>query len=199
MNNMTSIAESIILNPAPAREQTASLELEEAVRQHARLAYQVAYSALRNHHDAEDATQETFLRLLRYRGRMEKARNPRAFIARVAWRVALDRLRKRKRAAEIPLEDTAAPVWEMRARGRSPETMAAAAEMQTLLERLVNTLPRKLREPFALSTVEEMKTAEIAAVLGIPGASVRTRLFRARRLLQEKLTSLLVTPAGGTR
>jgi RNA polymerase sigma-70 factor (ECF subfamily) len=173
--------------------------LEDAVRQYARLAYQVAYSALRNHHDAEDATQETFLRLLRYRGRLEKARNPRAFIARVAWRVALDQLRKRKRAAETPLEDTAIPVREMRARGRSPEAIAAANEMQTLLERLVSTLPRKLREPLALSTVEEMKTAEIAAVLGIPDASVRTRLFRARRLLQEKLTSLLEAAAGGMR
>jgi len=195
---MTSIAESFILNPTPATERTANLELEDAVRQYARLAYQVAYAALRNHHDAEDATQETFLRLLRYRGRLEKARNPHAFIARVAWRVALDRLRKRKRAAETPLEDTAAPVREMRAQGRSPEAIAAANEMQALLERLVSTLPRKLREPFALSTVEEMNTAEIAAVLGIPGASVRTRLFRVRRLLQEKLTSLLETPAGQT-
>ncbi len=45
-------------------------QLELAVREHARLVYRVAYSVLRDHHDAEDATQETFLRVLRYRRKL---------------------------------------------------------------------------------------------------------------------------------
>lgn len=193
---MTSIANPLISRQAPATELTVSVEVEDAVRQHARLVYQVAFSALRNRDDAEDATQETFLRLLRYRGRLERARDPRAFIARVAWRVALDRLRRRKRQAEVSLEDHSEIVKTMRAHGRSAEEIALSREMQVLLERLVATLPGKLRNVFRLSTVEGMTSREIAPILKIPEASVRTRLFRARRLLQEKVSSLVGTQTG---
>jgi hypothetical protein len=63
----------------PARKELVQAELvrteddqlELAVREHARLVYRVAYSVLRDHHDAEDATQETFLRVLRYRQRLQ--------------------------------------------------------------------------------------------------------------------------------
>ncbi len=68
--------------------------------------------------------------------------------------------------------------------------------MQALLERLIATLPGKLRDAFTLSTVEELTSPEIAAALGIPEASVRTRLFRARRLLREKVSSLVGTQTG---
>jgi RNA polymerase sigma factor (sigma-70 family) len=87
-----------------ASDQELGHKLEAVVRQHARLVYQVAYLLLRNHHDAEDAPQETFLRVWRYRKRLPEARDLKAWLARIAWRVALDR---RKNAAEI---ETAAPL-----------------------------------------------------------------------------------------
>jgi len=172
------------------------VELEEAVRRHARLAYQVAYSVLRRSDEAEDATQETFLRLLKYPKRFERADDPAAYIARVAWRVALDRLRVRKVRAEVSLEQDSEVVRTMRARGRNTEEIAASHEMQQLLERMVATLPRKLRDVVHLSTVGEMQAKEIASILSIPEASVRTRLFRARGILKEKAASLLATPTG---
>jgi len=172
------------------------VELEEAVRRHARLAYQVAYSALRRPDEAEDATQETFLRLLKYPKRFERADDPAAFIARVAWRVALDRLRRRKVRAEVPIEQNSEVVRTMRARGKSTEEIAVSREMQKLLERMVATLPRKLRDVVRLSTVGEMQAKEIASILNIPESSVRTRLFRARGILKEKASSLLATPKG---
>src|SRR5258708_14447008 len=49
--------------------------LEAAVREHARLVYRIAYSVLRNHHDAEDATQETFVRVLRYARKLDGVRS----------------------------------------------------------------------------------------------------------------------------
>lgn len=65
--------------------------LEAAVREHARLVYRVAYSVLRNHHDAEDATQETFVRVLRYRRKLSEVQSQRNWLARIAWRVAAER------------------------------------------------------------------------------------------------------------
>ena len=162
---MTSIANPIVSSPAPVTELTVSVEMDDMVRQHARLVYQIAYSALRNRDDAEDATQETFLRLLRYRRRLERARDPRAFIARVAWRVALDRLRHRERRAEVSLEDTSAIVRTMRAQGRGAEEIALSREMQRLLERLIASLPRQLRNVFRLSTVEGLSKTETFVIL----------------------------------
>jgi RNA polymerase sigma-70 factor (ECF subfamily) len=67
--------------------------LEVAVREHARLVYRVAYSVLRNHHDAEDSAQETFLRALRYRRKLEGVREARTWLASIAGELRLARLR----------------------------------------------------------------------------------------------------------
>ena len=163
-------------------------ELEAVVRQHARFVYQVAYLLLRNHHDAEDATQETFLRVWRYRKRLPEARDLKAWLARIAWRVALDR---RKNSAEISLADAAEAVFKLYAAGESAEKIAGAKQMAVLLDQLIATLPCKLRDPMLLSLNQELTQAEIGRVLNIPESSVRTRLFRARQMLRQKLSSIL--------
>ena len=56
------------------RAGTGEDALEAAVREHARMVYRIAYSVLRNHHDAEDYTQETFVRVLKYRRNLENVR-----------------------------------------------------------------------------------------------------------------------------
>jgi len=65
--------------------------LEELVHQHSRLVYRIACAVLRSHHDAEDATQETFLRALRYRSKLANVEDHKGWLARVAWRVAVER------------------------------------------------------------------------------------------------------------
>lgn len=162
--------------------------LAAIVREHAAFVFRIAFSVLRNHHDAEDAAQETFLRVYRHRRRLAEIRDLRAWLARIAWRVALDR---RPRPREISLEDAAAAVRQLRAAGRAPEELAADRQMTALLEQLIATLPRDLREALTLSTLDELTSAEAAALLGIPEASVRTRAFRARQLLREKFQHLL--------
>jgi RNA polymerase sigma-70 factor (ECF subfamily) len=59
------------------------------------------------------------------------------------------------------------------------------------MEKMIAALPEDLRQPLELSTVQEFNSAEIAEVMGIPESSVRTRLMRARRLLKEKLATLM--------
>src|ERR1700740_1334776 len=76
------------------RAQNRNLDelLEDLVRRHSRLVYRIAYAALRSHQDAEDATQETFLRVLHYSSKLVRVENPKAWLARIAWRVAIDRI-----------------------------------------------------------------------------------------------------------
>jgi RNA polymerase sigma-70 factor (ECF subfamily) len=161
-------------------------DLEAAVEQYARTVYRVAYSVLRNHHDAEDAVQETFLRLVRHQKDWAVVRDRRAWLARVAWRVALDR---RRAAPEISLEHAAGA--DLRAAGAGADEIAEREEMTALLAKLVATLPEDLRNVVTLSTVEELTSPEIAEILGVPEGSVRQRLMRARGLLKEKLSRCL--------
>jgi RNA polymerase sigma-70 factor, ECF subfamily len=163
-------------------------ELEAVVRQHARLVYRIAYLLLRNHHDAEDATQETFVRVWRYRKRLPEVRDRKTWLARIAWRVALDR---RKNVAEIPITDAAEVVLNLYAAGEGAEKIACDKQMAVLLDQLIATLPNKLRDPMLLSLDQELTHAEISRVLSIPESSVRTRLFRARQILRQKLFSIL--------
>jgi RNA polymerase sigma-70 factor (ECF subfamily) len=182
------VAGQVIVSDAIAGARAGEDALEAAVREHARLVYRVAYSVLRNHHDAEDATQETFVRVLRYRRKLEGVRDQRTWLARIAWRVAVDR---RKKLPDLALDDLGGAVEQLRSELVGADEIAITAEMTGLLARLISGLPSKLRDVVTLSTVQEMSPEDVAAVVSIPESAVRSRLFRARQILKEKLTALL--------
>ncbi len=79
-----SAPEQAILSGAPPIADALDTAVEDAVREHSRAIYRIAFSVLRNHHDAEGATQETFVRLLRYctHNRIDSVRDLRAWLAR---------------------------------------------------------------------------------------------------------------------
>ncbi len=177
-------AESVTLASTFATGEAAVDELEILVREHARLVFKVAYSVLRHREDAEDAVQETFLRMVR-KG-PEHIREPRLWLARVAWRIALDRVR---RPSADSLEDLGQRGTDFAAESPDAEQLVIDAQMRGLMQRLITGLPRELREVITLSTVQQMSAGDIAAVLEIPEGSVRNRLFRARQMLREKLAA----------
>jgi len=181
-----------ILSGAPPIAFAVDAVVEEAVREHSRAVYRIAFSVLRNHHDAEDATQETFVRLLRHgrQNQLASLRHLRPWLARVVWRVALDR---RRTLPEVSLDDVAEAVSGLRANVAGADEIAASEQMKLLLGRLIEGLPRHLRDALNLSLTGELSSPEIAAVPGIPEGSVRERLWRARRMLKEKLLAV----AGG--
>jgi RNA polymerase sigma-70 factor (ECF subfamily) len=161
--------------------------LEQLVRQHSRLVYRIAYAVLRRHHDAEDATQETFLRVLRYSSKLDAVEEPKTWLARIAWRVAVDRSKKREHTREITLDDPEKSIGEVASSNAPADETMHGARIETLLEKLIAVLPAKLREPLILSTIEEMSPREVSAALGINEAAVRSRVFRARQILKDKL------------
>jgi RNA polymerase sigma-70 factor, ECF subfamily len=165
----------------------AAFDLEFAVRNHARFLFRVAFSVLRNTAEAEDVVQETFLRAHRSRTTAE-VRDAKAWLARIAWRLAIDRT---KRAPELPLDVLEACGFQPVSPEPTLEDDLARQQRTELLHRLIATLPDDLREVLVLSTVAEMNSTEIGAILCIPEASVRTRLFRARQMLKHKLQSLM--------
>ena len=177
-----------VLSEAALETDTSDQEFQAAAREHARHVYRVAQAVLRNHHDAEDAVQETFLRFLQCRRQWPDIRNPRAWLARTAWRVAVER---RRRPVPVSLEEAAAEIETLRAKGASAEDLATHRQTLALVGRLVASLPQRLRDALVLSTVEELTSAEIGEILGIPEGSVRQRVSRARSVLSEKLAGML--------
>ncbi len=166
--------------------------IESLVAGHTGMVFRIAYSILRNHHDAEDAVQECFLRVVKHQGRLHKVRNSKTWLARVAWTTALDKRRSQPPAASLDQEGLGESMLEsLPDPAPRADDQLAGRQMQRLLQRLIAALPDDLRQPLELSTVQELNSTEIAEIMEIPEASVRTRLFRARKLLKEKLASQL--------
>ncbi|MBZ5547660.1 MAG: RNA polymerase sigma factor [Acidobacteriia bacterium] len=180
------IAESAMASEAIALAQQEEDLLETAVRAHARLVYRIAFSVVRNPADAEDATQEVFLRVLRYGKRITRIQDQKAWLARIAWRVAVQRRKTMAKLAagtEEAGETLVAP-------GHGADRVLLEQERSALLERVLSALPSQLRDPLVLSALEEIAPREVAAMLGISEAAVRSRAFRAREILREKLLAL---------
>jgi RNA polymerase sigma-70 factor, ECF subfamily len=154
----------------------------EMVGRRSRFMFQVAYGLLKNRQDAEDAVQEAFLKL--YRGgawlRME---DEKGFLARTVWRVALDHL---PRTEQMPDGAEA----QLVAGGNSPEQSAVGEDERAMLRRLIDGLPEEFRQPLVLSSIEEMTSREVAAVMGIPEGTVRTRVMRARTELKRRFEAM---------
>jgi len=161
--------------------------LEALVREHSRLVYRIAYSVLRRHHDAEDATQETFIRVMRYSSKLAEVRDQKTWLARIAWRVAVDRSKRQRDVREIALEDPEKPIPEIAYSKNAADDTVQGTQISAVLEKLIAALPAKLRDALVLSALEEMSPREVAETLGINEAAVRSRVFRARQMLKEKL------------
>ncbi|MGD0903091.1 MAG: sigma-70 family RNA polymerase sigma factor [Terracidiphilus sp.] len=170
-------------------------EFTALVQRQSRFVFRVAYAVLLNAHDAEDAVQETFLKLYRNRG-WQRLSNERAFLARVAWRIAVDR-RPRLPQASAPSFDpgadsalTAGPPSP----DPGPEETMILANQHAVIHAMIDALPEDLRLPLVLSASGELNSREIGGILGLPEGTVRTRLQRARQLLRQKLATLERTP-----
>jgi RNA polymerase sigma-70 factor (ECF subfamily) len=148
------------------------------VERQSRFVYRVAFAVLRNPQDAEDVVQETFLKLYRLAA-WEGMNDERAFLARAAWRIAVGR-RRREPAGNCTVSAEL-----------NPEAALVAADWNAVVHRMIDALPDELRVPLALSGLEEMNSREVAAVMGIPEGTVRTRLRRAREMLKQKLARYL--------
>jgi RNA polymerase sigma factor (sigma-70 family) len=185
---------------APSREQVPEEALEDLVRQHARLVYRIAYAVLRRHHDAEDATQETFVRVLRYAHKLAGVEDRKTWLGRIAWRVAVDRSKQQGRKREISVDDPEKPLPEVASSDAAADDALHGAQVGAAVARMIAALPETLRQPLILSTIEDMSPPEVAATLGINQAAVRSRVFRARQILREKLAGRIgtrsTTPSG---
>lgn len=171
------------------------------MRSHNQLLFRTARSILKSDQEAEDAVQDAFLRawlaLDTFRGESKLS----TWLVRIVTNEALGRLR-RARLHTVPLEEamtSADPKTQLalaESPSSGPEQSAMRAQVRELLEAQIDQLPDAFRTVFMLSEVEGLSAREIADVLEISPATVRTRVFRARKLLRGALVDKVEADLG---
>ena len=169
----------------------------QLMRRYNRRLFRMARSLLRDTAEAEDALQEAYLSAYRAIGGFRGEASLATWLTRVVANECTARLRKHARRDNIvPMvsvqdlempEEMPMPTDAHDPDPGRPEQAFERAELRALLERRIDALPEVFRAVFVLRCVEELSVEETAACLGVPEATVRTRLFRARSLLRESL------------
>jgi RNA polymerase sigma-70 factor (ECF subfamily) len=167
----------------PATQQVRSeVDLAALVETHAALLFRVAHSILRNRAEAEDAVQDTFLRVLQHRHKLAQIEDLRVWLVRIAWNLALDRKRRMNPGQfEEGFVDTLI-ARELPADQQLAEQRSIAATLAA-----IDALPKTERAVLLLSALDELDALAIAAVLNKSPSAVRALLFRARTRLRQRL------------
>jgi RNA polymerase sigma-70 factor (ECF subfamily) len=167
---------------------------ETLMRRHNRRLFRVTRSVLNNGDIAQDAVQETYLRAFTNLGSYEPRGKFGAWITRVALNEAL-MMRRSLRGRTVSLDDVGENglVGDEMMASEAPtaDQFVEAAHARALLEHAIDALPETFRTVFILRAVEGLDVRETAESLNINAATVRTRLFRAQRLLRSALSCRL--------
>ena len=163
---------------------------EAVMRQHNGRLFRVARAILKDDSDAEDALQDAYLEAYKHMADFRGDAQLSTWLTRIVVNQALMRLRRERRhRVVVPFEqqDEHEQVEVADEKAEPPSSAALRAEVRQLLEQRIDELPVAFRTVFVMREVEDMTVDETAECLGIPTATVRTRLFRARALLRAAL------------
>ncbi len=145
--------------------------------------------------EAEDLTQEVFIRAFVAIRRFRGAATFQTWLYKIATNIALDALRRRRRAGppafslDAPIETDESPVQrELADSSRDPHQTAAVRELQQEVRQAIDGLSEKLRIVVVLFDIQGLSYEEIADILGVPLGTVKSRLFNARMALRPRLT-----------
>jgi RNA polymerase sigma-70 factor (ECF subfamily) len=159
--------------------------------------YNLCYRMLSNAPEAEDAAQETFMRMYTKLHTYQPERKLSSWVLSIASHYCIDRLRRR-RGQWISLDEEPVAAT-LPSRNRGPEDLALWAESRDEVQRLVDMLPAAYRVPLILRYWYDLSYAEIAEVMGLTVQAVKSRLHRARLQVIEKTpasSTLAMAPAG---
>jgi len=166
--------------------------------------FRTAWSILKDRTEAEEAVQSGYLAAFASMDRFEGRSSLSTWLTRIVANEALSRLRAERRR-KAHLENEGVPVLEtyrerlMRGSDAPlPDASAARQQLRVLMERAIAALPDSFRTVFVLREIEGLSVEETADALGIPAATVKTRLLRARRKLQQALAPEVHAALSGT-
>src|SRR5262245_2610203 len=154
---------------------------EEVARDHGRFLYNVAYRLAGNEDDAQDLVQEALIRVRRGLERYEPG-SLEGWLARIVTNVFLDEVRRRRRRPTDPLPDDPGRVLPP-----SPAADEVSTQLSDDIQAALAALPEEFRVPVVLCDVSDLSYEAIAAAVGAPIGTVRSRIHRGRRMLRAAL------------
>jgi RNA polymerase sigma-70 factor (ECF subfamily) len=178
-------------SPPPADEKRASFEREALV--HLDAMYRVALRLTGNPADAEDLVQDATLRAYRSWDRFTLGTNAKGWLLTILRNLFINEYRRRRRQPETVDLDTIEPFTVFEKVQEDPQGAFFDRIVDDEVLRAVDALPEVFREAVMLSDVEGLSYEEIAKVLDVPVGTVKSRLYRGRRMLQAKLYEYAVS------
>ena len=169
--------------------ETAVFEI--LMRRHNQQVYRAARAILGNDSEAEDVMQEAYVRAFAHLDQFQNRAKFSTWVTRIAVHEALARARKsgRMESLDAEVDSETGLRAEPMSNERSPEHQLFGKQMKALLESAIDALPVAYRSVFVMREIEEMTTAETAEALGVSEEVIKTRLHRARAMLQAALCS----------
>nr|MBN1228752.1 sigma-70 family RNA polymerase sigma factor [Anaerolineae bacterium] len=164
-------------------DQQAFAELVERYQQ---AAYNLAYRMLGNPGEAEDAAQEAFLRAYQHIKRYDTSRPFKTWLLSITSNHCIDRIRKR-RLTWLSIDEPLPPHPALTSSAPQPEASTIAEERNAAIQALLSDLEPDYRMAVVLRYWYDMSYVEIADIMETTESAIKSRLFRARRMLAEQL------------
>jgi len=158
----------------------------QLVRAYERPVYNLTYRMLGDPVEAEDAAQETFLRAYTKLATYQPQRKFVNWLLSIASHHCIDRLRCRKRKPQVSLDDALPPQW-LASDAPHPDQAVSQKEERERIRQMLDTLSPPYRAAVVLRYWYGLSYREIATIMDTTESAIKSRLYRARRMLAEEL------------
>jgi RNA polymerase sigma-70 factor (ECF subfamily) len=165
---------------------------EQLVKRYDRKLFRIAQSVTHNREDSQDAIQEAFLKAYQHLGDFRGDSQFSTWLIRITLNQSLMKLRKLRRTREVSLDEDFATDEDVLPRevidwAPNPEQLYSVSELRNILIKTIEELRPILRAVFVLQDLEGLSTDQTAEVLNLSQSAVKSRLWRARLQLRERL------------
>ncbi len=158
---------------------------EELITRYKKLIFNTAYRMMGNREEAEDITQEVFIKIYNSLSKYDPEFKFSTWALRITSNLCVDWLRKRK-GETVPIEE----VYDLKDNGLTPEDEYISKERQKRVQAAINKLPDKYKELIILFHHRNLSYQEIMGITGETLTIVKNRLYRARQMLKDELSNI---------
>lgn len=184
--------------------QDTRAEFETLMRRHHRTVFNIAYRLTGNRDDAEDLTQEAFIRAFRFFDRYNRDMPFENWMYRIVNNAFIDMLRRKPKLQvqsldqPLSLQDSDRDVqFEIPDAASNPETIVMSEELEDYIQRALDALPPDFRTTVVLADIQGLSYEEIAEAMHCSLGTVRSRLHRGRRFLRQRIEAYQQAKARG--
>jgi RNA polymerase sigma-70 factor (ECF subfamily) len=163
---------------------------ETVVRQNWRKVFNVAYKFVGKHDEAEDLTQDIFLKIFKALATFDRRANFQTWIISISRNLCIDHYRTVRKERQTIAQDVDATNLQPASADRGPHAIAEHQDLRAMLRQALETLPPALRTAVVLRDLQELSYQEIADRLGLPEGTVKSRINRGRIELGRQIRRL---------